>query len=131
MCLNVSETDIFRSFQAKEQYNINHQLNCNDKCLIYLLSCKVCGFQYVCSTTDKFRLSWNNYKENNRKAKRGEEHMQPLVSEYFSSNDHNGFLEDCSVTLIDKTDGSDPTAREEYWRRILKTVTSYGLNMID
>ena len=59
--------------------------------LIYLLSCKVCGLQYVGSTTDKFRLRWNNYKENNQKAKRGEEHLQPLVFEHFSSNDHNSF----------------------------------------
>ena len=54
-----------------------------------------------------------------------EEHMQPLVFEYFSSNDHSGFLEDCSITLIDKTDGSDPTRREEYWRTVLKTITPY------
>ena len=56
--------------------------------------------QYVGSTTDKFRLRWNNYKKNNRKAKRGEEHMQLLIFEHFSSNDH-GILEDCSITLID------------------------------
>ena len=43
--------------------------------------------------------------------------MQPLVFEYFSSNDHNGFLEDCSITLIDKTDRVDLTKREEHWRR--------------
>ena len=30
VCLNVSETDVFQSFQTKEQYKINHQLNCND-----------------------------------------------------------------------------------------------------
>ena len=57
--------------------------------------------------------------------------MQPLVLEHFSSNDHNGLLEDCSITFIDKTDGSDPTRREEYWKRILKTVTRHGLNTID
>ena len=38
--------------------------------------------------------------------------MQPLVFEYFSLNDHNRFLEDCGITLIDKTDGSDPTRRD-------------------
>ena len=48
--------------------------------------------------------------------------MLPLLFEYFSSNDHNGFSEDCTITLIDKTDGFDPTRREEYWRRVLKTV---------
>ena len=54
-CLNGCETDVFQSFQTKEQYKINHLLNCNDKCLIYLLSCKVCGLQYVGSTSDKFK----------------------------------------------------------------------------
>ena len=117
--------------QTKEQYKINHQLNCNDKCLIYLLFCKVCRLQHVGSTTDKFRVRWNSYKENNRKAKIREEHMQPLVSEHFSSNDHNGFLEDCNITIIDKTDGTVPTRRDEYWRRVLKTVIPYGLNAID
>ena len=131
VCLNNSETDVFQSFQTKEQYKVNHQLNCNDECLIYLLSCTVCGLLYVGSATDKFRLRWNNYKENNRKAKRGAEHIQPLVFEHFSSNDHNGLLEDCSITLTDKTDKSDPTRREEYWRRVVKTVTPYGLNKID
>ena len=85
--------------------------------------------QYVDSITAKFRLKWNNYKKNNRKAKRGD--LQPLVFEHFYSNDHSGFLEECSIPLIDKTDGSDPTRREEYWRRVLKTVTPYEVNTID
>ena len=57
--------------------------------------------------------------------------MQTLVFKHFSSNDHHGFLEDYSITLTDKTDGSDPPKREEYWRRILKAVTPYRLNTID
>ena len=39
-----------------------------------------------------------------------------------------GFFQDCSVTLIDETDGSDHTIREEYWRVVLKTLATYGLN---
>ena len=131
VCLNINKTDTFESFQTKQKYKINHYLNCNDKCLIYLLSCKVCGLQYVGSTTDKFRLRWNNYKENDRKALRGEEHMQPELFEHFAADSHNCFLTDCSITLIDKTDGSDPTRREEYWRKVLKTVAPYGLNTLD
>ena len=80
--------------------------------MIYLIPCKVCGFQYAGSTSDNSRFRWNNCKENNWKAKRGKEHMQLLVFEYFSSNDHNRFLEDCSITPIDKTDGADLTRRE-------------------
>ena len=82
VCLNISETDIFQLFQTKEQYKINHQLNCNCKCLIYVLPFKVCGLQYVGSSTDKFRLRWNNYKENNRKAKRREEHIRQSIQKW-------------------------------------------------
>ena len=131
MCLNINETDTFDSFQTKQKYQINHHLNCNDKCLIHLLSCKVCGLQYVGSTTDKFRLHWNNYKENHRKALRGKEHMQLELFEHFAADNHNCFLTDCSITLIDKTDGSDPTRREGYWKKVLKTVAPYGLNTLN
>ena len=64
VCLNINETDTFESFQTKQKYKINHDLNCNYECLIYLLSGKGCDLQFVGSTTDKCRLDWNNYKEN-------------------------------------------------------------------
>ena len=112
-------------------HKINHHLNCNDEWFIYLRSCKICGLQYVCSTTDRFLLRWNNYKDNGRKAQRGEEHIQPELFQHFHSKGRNGFLQDCSITLINKTDGSDPTRREEYWRVMLKTVAPYGLNRIE
>ena len=57
--------------------------------------------------------------------------MQPKLFEHFHSEEHNGFLQDCSITLIDKTDGSDPTRREECWRVVLKTVNPYRLNRIE
>ena len=98
--LIINETDTFESFQTKQKYNINQQLNCKDKCLLYLLSCKVRGLQYVGSTTDKFRLHQNNYKKNYRKALRKEEHMQPELFEHFSADNHNCFLTDSSITLI-------------------------------
>ena len=90
----------------------------------------MCGLQYVGSTTDPFRYRWNNYKDNNRKSERGVKHMQADLFERFASHGHSVFLEDGTITLIDKTDGADPTRREEYWRRVLKTVSPYGLNTI-
>ena len=60
-----------------------------------------------------------------------EEHMWPPVFDNFFSNDHNGFLEDCGIIITDKIDESHPATREEYWRRVLKTVTPYGLSIIN
>ena len=94
------------------------------------MSCKVCGLQYVGSRTDKFRFRWNNYKENDTKALRGEEYMQPERFENFTPENHNCFLTDCSITRIEKTDVSDRTRREEYWRKVWKTAAPYGLNAL-
>ena len=62
-----------------------------------LLFCNVCDKQYIGETTDNFRLRWNNCKCNARK---------------FMSEGHTGFVNDVSVTFIDKTDGSNPKQRK-------------------
>ena len=56
--------------------------------------------------------------------------MQADLFEHFTSHRHNGFLEDCIITLIDTTDGADPTRTEEFWRRVLETVSPYELNTV-
>ena len=57
--------------------------------------------------------------------------MQEHLYRYFSSPGHRGFLNDVSVTLIDKTDGSDLKKREDYWMNTLKTMAPYRLNIED
>ena len=108
-----------------------HRFTCSDICLVYLLSCKVCGRQYTGQTVDEFRYRWNNYKDNNRKSLRGNEHKQAGFFAHFEGLDHNGFLEDTEITFIDKTDPSDPTRREEFWIDTLKTRYPLGLHNID
>ena len=58
--LNVTKTERFSSTVTKKVYIINDTFNCNDKCLIYLLTFKKCMLQYVGKTVDEFRLRWNN-----------------------------------------------------------------------
>ena len=53
--------------------------------------------------------------------------MQPERFEHFAADNHSCFLTDCSITLIDKIDGSDPTRREEHWRKVLKTAAPFFL----
>ena len=55
--------------------------------------------------------------------------MQEYLYSHFESEGHNGFLEDVSITLIDKTDGFNPTKRETFWMHTLKTLAPYGLNV--
>ena len=55
--------------------------------------------------------------------------MQEYLYSHFESEGQNGFLEDVSVTLIDKTDGSELTKRETSCMHTLKTLAPYGLNV--
>ena len=43
--------------------------------------------------------------------------------------DHRQY--DVSIIFIDKTDRIDPLKREQYWRHTLKTLVSYGLNVLE
>ena len=116
VCKSIQVTDTFSSFVTKSAYKINHNFNCNSKCLIYLLSCKTCGKQYTGKTVDKFRSRWNNYKTDARKAASGniESCKQQFLQNHFLQDDNHGFLEDIEVTLVEKTQASDPTKREYY-----------------
>ena len=126
MCLSINETDTFELFQTKQKCKINYHLNCNDKCLIYLLSDSVCGLQYVGYATEKFRFRWNNYKKKDRKTLRRKEHMQPELFEHFPDDNLNCFLNDCRITLIAQTDSSDPTRGEDTDERLSKLLVLMG-----
>ena len=127
-CLNVNKTDTFTSTTTRKTYQINHQFNCNSKYLVYLLTCKVCLKQHVRQTVEDFRLKWNNYKSNDRKYQKLKPGMQHFF-EHFNSEVHHCFLDEISITFLDKTDPSEPFKREKYWRSILKTMTPWGLNV--
>ena len=57
--------------------------------------------------------------------------MQQHLFEHFNSEGHHCFLDEISITLIDKTDPFEPLKRENYWRSILKAMAPWGLNVED
>ena len=57
--------------------------------------------------------------------------MQEHPFSHFSMAGHDGFLNDVSITFIDKTDPSDSSRGKGYWRQTLKTTVPYGLNIED
>ena len=67
-------------------------------------------YMYICQTNDDFRYRWNNYKGNNGKSLRGEDHKQAGFFAHFQAAGHSGFINDTEIRFIDKTDPSDPTS---------------------
>ena len=117
VCNYVTDTNTFISTVIGKSFKINHQLNCDDRCIIYLLTWKQCQKQYTGETTDDFKFRWSNYKSSSRKSDRRETCMQELLYRHFSSPGHRRFLNDVSVTLIDKTDWSNlENGKTSGWR---------------
>ena len=76
VCTKMVETDEFRSFVTGKSYKINFKLHCDTCCVIYLMSCHVCGKQLVGECTTEWRVRWNNYNDNCRKSLRNQPHFQ-------------------------------------------------------
>ena len=55
--------------------------------------------------------------------------MQQYLHDYFLSKDHDGFLNNVEITLIDRTNPLDPERREEFWRTKLRTLAPLGLKI--
>ena len=85
--------DRFSSHASGTSYTINRGLDCNSRNVVYLISYKVCGFQYVGSTTTKFRVRFNNNKSRLRAHSRMsavDKVNDDLVCRHFYSHGHHG-----------------------------------------
>ena len=131
---NVLETDTFTVSNDHTTYKIkiNHKFDCNEKCLVYLITCNKCLKQYVGQTVDIFRSRWNNYKDNSKKFHRGEDFVKRHLYEHFQLPGHSGFLQDVLLSLIRpilghqlsvKVTGFIPLRQKHLWGLMLKVVT--------
>ena len=61
-------------------------------------------------------------KSKSKKFAKNEKCMQKYIYCHFESEGYKVFIEDVSVTLIDKTDGSDPMKRRNFRMHTLKSL---------
>ena len=61
ICNSLCVGKTFRRKTNGKEFRINYNLNCNSENVTYLITCKVCGIQYVGSTTTTFRFRFNNH----------------------------------------------------------------------
>ena len=101
--------------------------------VVYLITCKVCGIQYVGSTITKFRVRLNNYKCKHRKFRENDHHRkdkieQRIFHQHFCEDGHTG-EEDWVVQLIDQADTLPSLRKKEmFWQTKLNTFYPNGLN---
>ena len=107
----VVELDMFSG--TKKSFSINYELNCNSGIVVYLLSCKVCGIQYVGSTINKFQTRFNNHKSSfkaHSKISTTGKESDDIIYRHFLSRRHHG-PKDVKIQIINKVHSKDDLSR--------------------
>ena len=129
-CHYISQCSTFVSNVTKKSYNVvspNLSMDCTSDNVVYLITCKKCGIQYVGETSQKLRSRFSNHWNRLKKL------TNLYLYHHFSSDGHS--VDDMSIMPIEELTSSDRVSatsqrleREDYWCRELCTYYPYGLN---
>ena len=104
-------------------------MTCATKNVIYLISCKKCGIQYIGETSQALRSRMNNHRQKLNQM------CNLFLYQHFCSNNHSE--DDIAIMPIEEVSleegeclslASKRLQREEYWYKELATIYPYGLN---
>ena len=101
-----------RGINTGRTYYVNDVFDCDSEGVVYLITCKKCGLQYVGNTVTPFRLRFNNHTSSVMRYGRGQRGIcgQKLYAHFYTEG-HEG-LKDLEAQVIDATDVSRPNERE-------------------
>ena len=128
----IGVTNSFKSNITNCEYHVSSPsecMDCSTKNVIYLISCRKCGVQYVGKTCQTLRSRFNNHRA------RLKQMCDIFLYNHFNSD--NQSIEDINIMPIEEvtvepedqmTLADNLSAREEFWYRELCSVYPYGLN---
>ena len=124
-CKEIETCNTFKSKNTGRKYDIKATLTCKSKNLVYLISCKRCGLQYIGETENALHIRMNGHRSDIRTKK-----LDKPVAAHFCQSDHSA--EDLEVRGIEKIHENNTDRRkrrESYWMFTLKTLAPQGMNL--
>ena len=133
LCPNLTTGSSSSSSFTGRKYQVvcDSHMSCDSRHVVYLISCRQCGFQYVGETSQLLSCRINQHRACIRRP-----NPTTLKSEHFASTGHS--LEDLQIKLIEQLTPEPNESqssidlrrrnREEFWIRELGTLNPYGLN---
>ena len=130
-CPLLNKTGKITSHSTKLEHNCMTNISCRSSNLIYAITCKVCGIQYVGQTSlrikDRFVHHFRDIALSNQ---------DKTVGRHFSDTNHRGLL-DINISVLEfiKAPPQSPKAIlirnriERFWTHQLRTLAPLGLNM--
>src|SRR5579872_6995483 len=126
MCVNnTKSTRTFSSKQNKRQFKIAQDMTCTTENLIYVITCRKCGIQYVGETGRGLKDRLYNHKSDIKTKEK------TPISIHFNSENHSGL--DLEMIGIEKI-ADQPNSikirkrKEQEWQNRLETKHPKGLN---
>ena len=116
------------SSTTQRTYNIRQHITCKSNNVIYLITCKRCGVQYVGKTDQKLHKRFNGTRSDIEKAK---EDKDGPVTRHFKSGDHS--VADIHITGFDMLPGADMIAlvnKETFWMKELQTALNSNRQLV-
>ena len=101
---------------------MNFRFDCNSSDVIYLISCTVCGLQYMGTTVNRFRERFNHYSQGVRGV------MQEKMISQFCDFEGNGSFDGMYIQITDHCDPNDKERRESLWIETRQTMHLFGLS---
>ena len=131
-CKTLNTNNRFTSFTTgcKFVFNEAGTFNCKTKFVVYLITCKKCGVQYVGQTRQELHTRLNGHRHSVMKNS-----LNTFLCKHFNSEGHS--FEDLSIQIIDVVDSASMTfgqaireldLKEDYYIRTLNTMHPLGLN---
>ena len=127
-CIHTCNTTSIVSSATQRTYNIRQHITCKSNNVIYLITCKRCGVQYVGKTDQKLHKRFNGTRSDIEKAK---EDKDGPVTRHFKSGDHS--VADIHITGFDMLPGADMIAlvnKETFWMKELQTALNSNRQLV-
>ena len=105
ICPYIQEGKVVRSTQSDKIVEINANISCSSKNLIYCLPCDKCGKQYIGETERELKERIQEHLGYIRNSK-----LNQATGEHFNLDGH--FIFDMKVTVIEKLHKTDRATRE-------------------
>ena len=131
-CPMIIQSNQFKSTMTGKIYQCEHNVDCGSINIIYLITCKKCGIQYVGQPS--LRLKDRFVHHYSRDIELSDPNKS--VGRHFSQTDHRG-LKDMEITVLEfiKAPPKSPHGAairntiERNWTHLLRTLAPQGLNM--
>ena len=125
-CPILRVTDEFSSHTTGQFFKVKFRTSCKSSNIVYLITCRRCGLQYVGETSQPLhaRINGHRFDITHRRTD-----VSP-VADHFNSGAHSE--SDMTVMVIELSSSRDPCLRkvkEGRWIRTLETSSPSGMNL--